>query len=90
MSRICAKFLTERMESSLNNVLSDDIIEWINSRLSLEIPKSISFRTFVKKYESYVPTLENGLNDNLDPTYKSKLLHVLAYKEYKEIVQCQI
>ncbi|XP_076629490.1 thyroid adenoma-associated protein homolog isoform X1 [Colletes latitarsis] len=86
MSRVCAKFLLEHMNDSVDNVLSDDIIEWINFRLNVEISKSLSFRMYVKNYESYLPSLENELCDILDPTYKSKLLQVLAYEQYKEIL----
>ncbi|XP_053978805.1 thyroid adenoma-associated protein [Hylaeus volcanicus] len=85
-SRICAKFLMEHMSDYVDNVLSDDIVEWINSRLNVEISKSISFKTFVNKYECYVPTVENRLDDILDPTYKNKLLRVRAYREFKDIL----
>nr|XP_012149021.1 PREDICTED: thyroid adenoma-associated protein homolog [Megachile rotundata] len=86
ISRICVEFLMRYMKSYLNSVLPDHVIDWINSRLNTEFEKSITFKTLVQNYASYVPTLENKLHDVLDPTYKNKLLQVLAYGHFKQIL----
>lgn len=74
------------MKSYLDNVLPDDVIDWVNTRLDIIFEKSITFRMLVTNYESYIPTFENKLHDILDPTYKNKLLQVLAYRQFKEIL----
>ncbi|XP_034189800.2 thyroid adenoma-associated protein homolog [Osmia lignaria lignaria] len=86
ISKICVEFLIRNMKSYLDNVLPDDVIDWVNSRLDIIFQKSITFRMLVTNYESYIPTFENKLHDILDPTYKNKLLQVLAYRQYKEIL----
>ncbi|XP_076246897.1 thyroid adenoma-associated protein homolog isoform X2 [Calliopsis andreniformis] len=86
LSKSCATFLTEHTYFFIDTVLSDCIIDWANSRLNVEFIKSISFRTLLKNYENYIPALEERLQDTLDPMYKCKLLHVLAYREFSRIL----
>ncbi|KOC70573.1 Thyroid adenoma-associated protein like protein [Habropoda laboriosa] len=85
VSKTCAEFIIKNMKRHIDVVLGDDAIDWINAILNVEFQTSITFRTLVKSYEIYVPAIENKLQDILNPTYKSKLLQVLAYKEYKKI-----
>lgn len=86
VSRICAEFLIDNMKRYMDVSLPDDSIDWINSLLNVEFEKSISFRTFVKTYENYIPTIENKLRDILNPTYKNKLLQILAYEQFKRVL----
>ncbi|XP_017767432.1 PREDICTED: thyroid adenoma-associated protein homolog [Eufriesea mexicana] len=86
VSRICAEFLIDNMKCYMDISLSDDSIDWINSLLNVEFEKSITFRTLVKTYENYIPTLENKLRDILNPTYKNKLLQILAYEQFKRVL----
>ncbi|CAK9832227.1 Thyroid adenoma-associated protein homolog [Anthophora retusa] len=86
VAKTCAEFLIKNMKCHVDDILADDVIDWINTLLNIEFRKSITFRTFVKDYGSYVPAIENKLHDILNPTYKNKLLQVLAYKEYKKIL----
>ncbi|KAK1119163.1 hypothetical protein K0M31_013659 [Melipona bicolor] len=85
VSRICAEFLIENMKPYMDIILPDETIDWINSLLNVEFQKSISFRTLVRNYESYVPIFENKLHDILNPTYRNKLLQILSYEQYKGI-----
>ena len=85
VSRICAEFLIENMKPYMDIILPDETIDWINSLLNVEFQKSISFRTLIRNYESYVPILENKLHDILNPTYRNKLLQILSYEQYKGI-----
>lgn len=74
------------MKCYIDIILPDDAINWVNSLLNVQFQKSISFRTLVKNYENYMPTLENKLHDILNPTYKNKLLQILSYEQYKNIL----
>lgn len=74
------------MKCYIDIILPDDAINWVNSLLNVQFQKSISFRTLVKNYENYIPTLENKLHDILNPTYKNKLLQILSYEQYKNIL----
>nr|XP_033325395.1 thyroid adenoma-associated protein [Megalopta genalis] len=87
VSRTCVKFFSEHMGSFATNVLSDDILMWISSRVNIEFPKSSTFKTLLKIYANHLSPLENGLYDILDATYKNKLLQVLTFKEYKKILR---
>lgn len=86
VSRICAEFLIKNMESYMDIILPDEDINWINSLLNVKFQKSISFKTLIRNYESYLPLLENKLHDILNPTYKNKLFQILVYKQYKKIL----
>ncbi|XP_024228458.1 thyroid adenoma-associated protein homolog [Bombus impatiens] len=86
VSRTCAEFLIKNMKCYIDIILPDDAINWVNSLLNVQFQKSISFRTLVKNYENYIPTLENKLHDIMNPTYKNKLLQILSYEQYKNIL----
>lgn len=86
VSRTCAEFLIKNMKCYIDITLPDDAINWVNTLLNVQFQKSISFRTLVKNYENYMPTLENKLHDILNPTYKNKLLQILSYEQYKNIL----
>lgn len=86
VSRICAEFLIKNTESYMDIILPDEDINWINSLLNVKFQKSISFKTLIRNYESYLPFLENKLHDILNPTYKNKLFQILVYKQYKKIL----
>ncbi|XP_076752598.1 thyroid adenoma-associated protein homolog [Xylocopa sonorina] len=83
LSRICIEFLRENMQRYIDNRLPDDVIDWVNSVLNVECGKNISFRTFVEDYQSRIPVIEYKLRDVLNPTYKNKLLQILAYKQFR-------
>ncbi|XP_076281120.1 thyroid adenoma-associated protein homolog [Lasioglossum baleicum] len=87
VSKICMKLFTEHIKSFADNALSDDVIMWISSRVNIEFPKSLTFKMLLQNYEKSISPLEKGLYDILDPTYKNKLLQVLTFKEYKEILR---
>ncbi|XP_017883798.1 thyroid adenoma-associated protein homolog [Ceratina calcarata] len=85
VSEMCAKFLMENMKYCFDTLLPNAIIDWISSRLNVEFQRSISFRTFVMEYKSFIPDIQNKLDNFLNPTYKNKLLQLLAYEQYKTI-----
>ncbi|CAL7943054.1 unnamed protein product [Xylocopa violacea] len=84
LSRICSEFLRKNMQCYIDNRLPDDVIDWVNSLLNVECKKDISFRTFVRDYQSHIPVIENKLRDILNPTYKNKLLQILAYEQFRK------
>lgn len=86
LSKACAKFFPEHLKSFADNALPEDILIWISSRVNIDFPKALSFKMLLKDYENRMSTLENGLYDILDPTFKNKLLQMLMYKEYKAVL----
>ena len=67
---------------STDSALSSDVVKWINYRLDTDFSASSSFEDIVRNYKNNVPILERELDEILDPTYKDKLLQVLAYEKY--------
>lgn len=56
-------------------------MKWINYRLDTDF-SALSFKEIVCNYKNNVPILERELEEILDPTYRDKLLQVLAYEKY--------
>ncbi|XP_076685887.1 thyroid adenoma-associated protein homolog [Andrena cerasifolii] len=85
-SRICAEFLKEHMWHHVQENLSDDVIDWINSRLNVQFEKSISFKTLVMDYESYNPITIPSDSHLLGPTGKSTMIRINAYKKFRNLM----
>ncbi|XP_014468567.1 PREDICTED: thyroid adenoma-associated protein isoform X2 [Dinoponera quadriceps] len=66
---------------SIDSTLPLDIVKWINYRLDVNFA-TLSFKDIVRSYMSNVPTIEKELVEILDPTYRDKLLQVLACQKY--------
>lgn len=66
--------------------LSDDAIDWINSRLNVQFAKSISFKTLVMDYESYNPITIPSDSHLLGPTGKSTMIRINAYKKFRNLM----
>ncbi|XP_031835838.1 thyroid adenoma-associated protein homolog [Nomia melanderi] len=86
LSKACAKLFSEHLKSFADNALPEDILIWISSRVNIDMPESSSFKILLENYGNHMSPLENGLYDILDPTYKNKLLQILMYKEYKDML----
>lgn len=67
---------------SIDSALSSDAVKWINYRLDTDFSALSSFEDIARNYKNNVPTLERKLDEILDPTYKDKLLQVLACEKY--------
>ncbi|XP_011879410.1 PREDICTED: thyroid adenoma-associated protein homolog isoform X2 [Vollenhovia emeryi] len=83
ISKLCfdlTKSITQRY--SIDNALPPDVVRWINFRLDTDFPALSSFKEIVRNYRSNQPTLEKELEEILDPTYRDKLLQVLACEQY--------
>ncbi|TGZ53696.1 Thyroid adenoma-associated protein [Temnothorax longispinosus] len=83
ISKLCfnlTKSITQRY--SIDNPLLPDAVKWINYRLGTDFSAFSSFRKIVCNYRNNLPTLEEELKEIEDPTYRDKLLQVLARKEY--------
>lgn len=83
ISELCfdlTKLLMQRY--STDSVLPPDAVKWINYRLDTDFSDLSSLKDIARNYKNNVPTLERKLGEILDPTYKDKLLQVLAYEKY--------
>ncbi|XP_029175786.1 thyroid adenoma-associated protein isoform X2 [Nylanderia fulva] len=83
ISELCfdlTKLIMQRY--SIDIALPPDAVKWINYRLDTDFSVLSSFEDIVRNYRNNVPTLERKLDEILDPTYKDKLLQVLAYEKY--------
>ncbi|XP_035729863.1 thyroid adenoma-associated protein-like isoform X2 [Vespa mandarinia] len=86
LSNTCVQFIkaiTKRY--SLDSPLPMDAMRWLTFHLNLDLTKATSFRKLVSSYGDYVPVIEKQLRDILDPTYKDKLLQILAYEKYASL-----
>ncbi|XP_043666118.1 thyroid adenoma-associated protein [Vespula pensylvanica] len=86
LSNTCVQFIkaiTKRY--SLDSPLPVDAMRWLTFHLNLDLTKATSFRKLVSSYGDYVPVIEKQLRDILDPTYKDKLLQILAYEKYASL-----
>lgn len=71
------------MKRRYSGALPADAVRWINYRLDADFRESSRFEDIVRGYYARnVPTLETGLAEILDPTYRDKLLRVLACEKY--------
>lgn len=74
-----AKSIAEQY--SIDSALPRDTVKWINYRLDTNFT-ALSFRDIVRCYMNNVPKIGKGLVDILDPTYRDKLLQILACENY--------
>jgi len=83
ISELCFGFTKSIMQRyPINRTLSPDVVRWINYRLDTDFSASSSFKDIAHNYRNNVPILENKLDEILDPTYKDKLLQILACEKY--------
>ncbi|XP_020280401.1 thyroid adenoma-associated protein homolog isoform X2 [Pseudomyrmex gracilis] len=83
ISELCfdlTKSITQRY--SIDTTLPSDAVRWMNYRLDTDFSEVSSFKDIVRSFKNNVPILETNLDKILDPTYKDKLLQVLAYEKY--------
>lgn len=67
---------------SINSALPPDAVRWMNYYLGTDFSALSSFKDIMDNYRNNMPTLEKELNAILDPTYKDRLLQVLAFEKY--------
>lgn len=67
---------------SIDNLLPPDTVKWMNYRLDTNFSILSSFRDIVRSYKINIPILEKEFEEILNPTYKDKLLQVLACEKY--------
>ncbi|XP_011644648.1 thyroid adenoma-associated protein homolog [Pogonomyrmex barbatus] len=71
---------------SINRPLPSNVVRWINYHLDSNFHTMFSsFRGIVRDYRCEPPSLQNKLEDILDPTYKDKLLQILTYEKYRSL-----
>lgn len=66
----------------IDSALPSDAVRWINYRLDTDFSTSSSFKDIARNHRNNVPTLEKKLDEILDPTYKDKLMQILAFEKY--------
>ncbi|XP_036143447.1 thyroid adenoma-associated protein isoform X3 [Monomorium pharaonis] len=83
ISKLCfdlTKSIKQRY--SIDSALPPDAVRWINYRLGTDFPLLSSFKEIVCNYRNNMPKLEKKLEEILDPTYRDKLLQVLACEKF--------
>ncbi|KAI4501053.1 hypothetical protein M0802_003856 [Mischocyttarus mexicanus] len=86
LSNTCVEYIkTITKRISLDSPLPTDVLRWLTYHLNLDLTKATSFRKLVSSYGDCVPVIEKKLRDILDPTYKDKLLQILAYEKYASL-----
>ncbi|EFN66762.1 Thyroid adenoma-associated protein [Camponotus floridanus] len=86
ISELCFGFTKSIMQRyPINRTLSPDVVRWINYRLNTDFSASSSFKDIAHNYRNNVPILERKLDEILDPTYKDKLLQILACEKYMSV-----
>lgn len=83
VSELCfnlTKSITQRY--SIDSALPPAAVRWINYRLDTDFPALSSFKEIICNYRNSLPTLKKELKEILDPTYRDKLLQILAYEKY--------
>ncbi|KAL0130897.1 hypothetical protein PUN28_002477 [Cardiocondyla obscurior] len=83
ISNLCfdlTKSISQRY--SVDSALPPNVVKWINYRLDTDFSTSSSFKEILRNYRNNLPTFEKGMKEILDPTYKDKLLQVLACEKY--------
>ncbi|XP_025991728.1 thyroid adenoma-associated protein isoform X2 [Solenopsis invicta] len=86
ISKLCFDLIQSiRQRYSIDSALPPDAVRWINYRLGTDFPLLSSFKEIVHNYRNNLPILEKKLEEILDPTYRDKLLQVLAYEKYMSL-----
>nr|XP_012233310.1 PREDICTED: thyroid adenoma-associated protein isoform X1 [Linepithema humile] len=72
---------------SIDSVLPPDVVRWINYRLQItDFSELLSFKDIVCDYKNNMPTIERKLDEIIDPTYRDKLLQLLAFEKYMSLL----
>lgn len=76
------KSITQLKQYCIDSTLPLDVVKWINYRLDSNFAAK-SYRDIVCSYMRSVPEIKKWLLCSIvDPTYKDKLLQVLACERY--------